>query len=101
MWFKAPVSPVKNNIQGIQGTNISHLDKRKIIFKHALGGDMFVPSKVGFCLFNPAVYRERLVKDAFRGRWSTSPWMDSRHDLGEFIRLTNCSNGPTSEQLAL
>ncbi len=28
----------------LQGTNISHLGKRKIIFKHALGGDMLVPS---------------------------------------------------------
>lgn len=29
-----------------QGTNISHLGKRKIIFIHALGGDMLVPQKV-------------------------------------------------------
>ena len=29
-----------------QGTNISHLGKRKIIFIYALGGDMLVPQKV-------------------------------------------------------
>ena len=30
-------------IYTLQGTNISHLGKRKIVFKSALGGDMLVP----------------------------------------------------------
>ena len=30
----------------LQGINISHLGKRKIIFKHALGGDMLVPQRL-------------------------------------------------------
>ena len=30
----------------LQGTNISHLGKRKIIFKSALGWDMLVPCRV-------------------------------------------------------
>ena len=30
----------------LQGTNISHLGKGKIIFKHNLGGDMLVPRRV-------------------------------------------------------
>jgi len=31
----------------LQGTNISHLGKRKIIFKNALVRDMLVPRRVG------------------------------------------------------
>ena len=34
----------------LQGTNISHLWKRKIIFKSASGGDMLVPRRVFECL---------------------------------------------------
>ena len=30
----------------LQGTNISHLGKRKIVFQSALGGDMLVPRRV-------------------------------------------------------
>ena len=33
-------------INPLQGTNISHLEKRKIIFKMALKGDMLVPRRV-------------------------------------------------------
>ena len=38
-----------NTLQESQGTNISHPGKRKIIFKHALGGDMLVPRRVWYC----------------------------------------------------
>ena len=33
----------------LQGTNISHLGKRNIIFKRALGGDMLVSRRVTVC----------------------------------------------------
>ena len=32
----------------LRGTNISHLGNMKIIFKHTLGGDMLVSSRVNF-----------------------------------------------------
>ena len=39
----------------LQGTNISHLGKRKIIFKMPLKGDMLVPRRVvvaeSYCFF--------------------------------------------------
>ena len=35
-------------IYTLQGTNISHLGKRKIIFKHTWGGDMLVSRRVTF-----------------------------------------------------
>jgi len=34
-------------ISTLQGTNISHLGKRKIIFKMQFLGDMLVPRRVG------------------------------------------------------
>ena len=42
----------------LQGTNISHLGKRKIIFKSALVGDMLVPRRV----FQPAMLVYQRVK---------------------------------------
>ena len=41
--------PYKILCDSLQGTNISHLGKRKIIFKYTLGGDMLVPWRV--CVF--------------------------------------------------
>ena len=55
---KLAVSRGQNNTSGslvlslgakkhtLQGTNISQLGKRKIIFKHTLGGDMLIPLRV-------------------------------------------------------
>jgi len=52
---------VDNTPDRIQGTNISHLGKRKIVFKHALGGDMLE------CKLNIALERWQCeVQDYFR-----------------------------------
>ena len=37
---------IQTIVNTLQGTNISHLRKRKIIFKYTLGGDMLVPRRV-------------------------------------------------------
>ena len=36
----------------VQGTNISHLGKRKIIFKMSLKGDMLVPRRASTCILD-------------------------------------------------
>ena len=43
-WDKASIFPFKRGT--LQGINISHLGKRKIIFKMPFWGDMFVPWRV-------------------------------------------------------
>jgi len=42
-WKKIKLLTIVNTLHG---TNISHLGKRKIIFKYTLGGDMLVPRRV-------------------------------------------------------
>ena len=57
----------------LQGTKISHLWKRKIIFKYVLGRDMLVPRKVILNHFNSLA--KAILKDTgsgtlfFRVRW--------------------------------
>ena len=43
------VAPRTEKTGTLLGTNISHLEKRKIIFNHTLGGDMLVPRRVRIC----------------------------------------------------
>ena len=45
-FFKTRIKVIKVWKVSLQGTCISHLKKRKIIFKYTLGGDMLVPKRV-------------------------------------------------------
>ena len=44
--FLLPSLGGKTWVITLQETNLSHLGKRKFIFKNAFGGDMLVPSRV-------------------------------------------------------
>ena len=44
----------------LQEINISHLGKRKIIFKYALSGDMLIPWRVSLNIFDAFLVRSQM-----------------------------------------
>ena len=81
----------------LQGINISHLGKRKLIFKTALGRDMLVPRRVflqilGFSMFHPQKIAVRYSKfrcdlNKLPLRCSEWEWYNIYYKLGPYLYL--------------
>ena len=70
----------------LQGVNISHLGKRKIIFKMPFLGDMLVPWRVGILLFWRVMMIGKCFKLVRRPQITTSGWVIfKKHHVGSFF----------------